>query len=71
MSPLDIIVCAHELAVNTPIFGREHRALDPLIVDVTDRVLEGLRSEPEDGGAGTLGGFHGGAGTAGSLNFLM
>ena len=42
MSALDIIVCAHRLTVNTTIFGREHRALDPVMVDVTDQVLEGL-----------------------------
>ena len=28
--------------LNTPIFGQEHHALDPLMVDVTDQVLEGL-----------------------------
>ena len=42
MPALDIIVCAHRLAVNTPIFGRERGVLDPLMVDVTDQVLEGL-----------------------------
>ena len=42
MPALDIVVCTHVLAVNTPIFGREHPALDPLFVDVTDQVLEGL-----------------------------
>ena len=42
MPALDIIVCAHRLAVNTPIFGRERGVLNPLMVDVTDQVLEGL-----------------------------
>ena len=28
--------------LNTPIFGQEHHALDPLMVDVTDQVLVGL-----------------------------
>lgn len=51
-----IIACAHGLTVNTPVFGREHCAVGPLMVDVT---------EPDDGGAGTLGGFHGGTGTTG------
>ena len=51
-----IIVCTHGLAVNTPIFGREHRALDPLIADETDQVLEPdlmtpEEEEPDDGGA--------------------
>lgn len=42
MPALEIIVCTHALEVNSPIFGRERRALDPMIVDVTDHVLEGL-----------------------------
>ena len=42
MPAFEIVVCTHGLAVNTPTFGREHRALDPLFVDVTDQVLEGL-----------------------------
>lgn len=42
MPALEIIVCTHVLEVNIQIFGREHRALDPLIVGVTDQVLEGL-----------------------------
>ena len=42
MPALDIILCTHGLAVNTPIFGWEHHALDPLMVDVTDQVLKGL-----------------------------